>query len=165
MTTRRTPAPRPAASAVLACAASALVLLAGCTSDTTGAPVNDPTPTSTPTSPAAPGGSASPTGSRPPFTPMPSLSSSGVPVEPPADRIDAIRADLAGRNVNADDLVVVSAEERTWNDGSWGCPQPGQMYTQALVDGLQIIVKVGQDTYDYRFGDSPQPKLCPPPGR
>lgn len=165
VTTRRQLVP----AGVFTCAMAGLVLLAGCTSNTTGAPVNDPTtsgPSAGPaTSPGVPGGSPSPTGSRPPFTPMPGLTSPGVPAEPPVDRLDAIRADLAIRNVDAAGLVVVSSEERVWNDGSWGCAQPGQMYTQALVDGLQIIVKVGEQTYDYRFGDSPRPKLCPPPGR
>ena len=44
--------------------------------------------------------------------------------------------------------------------GALGCPIPGASYTQALVDGWQVVVKVGKTTYDYRFGSSSSPTLC-----
>ena len=28
-----------------------------------------------------------------------------------------------------------------WPDGSLGCPQPGQVYTQALVPGWRLVVQ------------------------
>jgi hypothetical protein len=33
-------------------------------------------------------------------------------------------------------------------------------YTQAMVDGMQVIVSVGGTQYDYRFGTSGTPVLC-----
>jgi hypothetical protein len=30
-----------------------------------------------------------------------------------------------------------------WNDGSLGCPEPGMMYTQALVNGYWLIIEAG----------------------
>ena len=46
-------------------------------------------------------------------------------------------ADAARRfNVAENAVVLASAERLTWSDGSLGCPEPGQMYTQMLVAGI-----------------------------
>ena len=58
------------------------------------------------------------------------------------------------------DPEVVSAEAVTWNDGSLGCPEAGQAYTQALVDGYQVILEVDGERYDYRVGSGASVKLC-----
>jgi hypothetical protein len=55
---------------------------------------------------------------------------------------------------------LLSAEAVTFSDSSLGCPTPGQSYTQALVDGLRVVVTAGGQTYDYRFGTGDAPKLC-----
>ncbi|MFT4110097.1 hypothetical protein [Propionicimonas sp.] len=129
---------RAAAAAVL------VVLLSGCSSG--GIPMNSPTPAAPP--PASPGtpASASPG------------SSAGNAV--PAARWTAILADLENRGVPTDDVQVVSARSVTWNSGALGCAQPGKMYTQALVEGMQVVVSAGGKQYDYRFGHSDSPKLC-----
>jgi hypothetical protein len=57
------------------------------------------------------------------------------------------------------DVTVVSAEPVTWGDGSLGCPQPGVMYTQALVDGYRVVVEAGGEQLDYRVGNG-QVRLC-----
>ena len=89
-------------------------------------------------------------------TPAPSGGSEGVPPK----RWAAIIGDLTTRGVPTDAVALVSATSVTWNDGSLGCPQPGQSYTQALVPGLHVIVKVGTTEYDYRFGRTDTPRLC-----
>ena len=61
-------------------------------------------------------------------------------------------AKLAG--VPADQVTVISAEEVTFSDGSLGCPVPGQVYTQALVDGYKIVAEAGGKTYDFRGSGS-----------
>lgn len=61
-------------------------------------------------------------------------------------------AKLAG--VPADQVTVISAEEVTFSDGSLGCPQPGMVYTQALVDGYKIVAEAGGKTYDFRGSGS-----------
>jgi hypothetical protein len=83
----------------------------------------------------------------------------GVPVDVPAARWDAIVNDLAARGVSAAPTLV-SAEAITWPDGSLGCGKPGESYTQALVDGMRVVVEADGKTYDYRFGTSDTPKLC-----
>ncbi len=86
--------------------------------------------------------------SRPPFltaTPgpiTPSATPSGTPTTVPDARWNAIVADLATRGVT-DAPQLVSATAVTWNNGALGCAQPGQSYTQAIIDGMQVVVTAG----------------------
>jgi hypothetical protein len=95
-------------------------------------------------------------------TPPASPTSSGVPVTGiPGDLLNAVLADASERTGQASDaLVVTQAEAVTWNDGSLGCPEPGMFYTQALVDGYQIVVAAGDERLDYRVQSSGFFRLC-----
>jgi hypothetical protein len=42
--------------------------------------------------------------------------------------------------VDREQLVIVRRESVIWSDGSLGCPEPGMMYTQALVDGYWVAI-------------------------
>ncbi|MGN6218697.1 MAG: hypothetical protein ACTHNQ_04270 [Microbacterium sp.] len=110
-----------------------------------------------------PESSSEPTASRPPFervTPAPTdETTTGAPADVSQARWDAIVADLAARGVTGTP-VLVSAVAVTWNSGALGCPQPGNSYTQAVVDGMRVIVDVDGTSYDYRFGRSDSPRLC-----
>ena len=64
--------------------------------------------------------------------------------------------------VARDELVIVRAESVVWNDGSLGCPEPGMMYTQALVNGYWIVIEAAGQTYDFRVGSGGSFRLCPP---
>ena len=107
-----------------------------------------------------------------PTTPQPTPSSSrvqettrgplappGEPVAVPPARWDAIVADLAERGATGT-AELVSSDAVTWNNGALGCPSPGVSYTQALIDGMRVVVTVDGTSYDYRFGTSDAPKLC-----
>ena len=72
----------------------------------------------------------------------------------------AILADLERQTGGPSDPEVVSADAVTWSDGSLGCPEAGQAYTQALVEGYQVILEVDGERYDYRVGSGPDVKLC-----
>ena len=72
----------------------------------------------------------------------------------------AILADLERQTAGPSDPEVVSADAVTWNDGSLGCPEAGQAYTQALVDGYQVILEVDGERYDYRVGSGSAVRLC-----
>jgi hypothetical protein len=62
----------------------------------------------------------------------------------------AVVADAARRFKVAESAVVLSrAEQVTWNDGSLGCPQPGQMYTQMLVSGYRIVATTSAGQMEY----------------
>lgn len=58
-------------------------------------------------------------------------------------------------------LKVRSAEAVTWSDGSLGCPQPGMMYTQALVPGYRVRIDAGGKVLDYHAGRNGPPTFCP----
>jgi hypothetical protein len=119
----------------LVAAAASVLLLTGCT---TGG--NMANPGSTPTQP-----SATPSGSN---------------ADVPPKRWAAIISDLTARGVPTDSVALVSARSVTWNDGSLGCPKPGQSYIQSLIPGMQVVVTVGAVNYDYRFGRTDNPVLC-----
>jgi hypothetical protein len=82
-----------------------------------------------------------------------------VPVEEPApvvgevpdELINAIRADLGKRlGIETKDLEPVRAASVNWNDGSLGCPEPGQVYTQAITPGYHVVFEIEGTSYDYR---------------
>jgi hypothetical protein len=72
----------------------------------------------------------------------------------PEELLGDILADASERSgLTANDLEVLTAEAASWNDGSLGCPEPGQMYTQALVDGYHVVVRAADEELDYRVGN------------
>lgn len=56
---------------------------------------------------------------------------------------------------------VVSAEAVTWRNGALGCPQPGLLYTDALVPGYRIVIEGAGQRLDYHAGAQGAPLLCP----
>jgi hypothetical protein len=75
---------------------------------------------------------------------------------------DAALTDAVSRTgLTKSELEVLSAEAVTWSDGSLGCPQPGMLYTQALVPGFRIRVRAGTETLDYHAGRRGAPTFCP----
>lgn len=124
-------------------ALGAVLMLAACGS---------PTPSGTPTaSPEEPGT---------PVTATPTDGATARPAAIPEDVWSAVLADLATRTDGPVAPTVVTAEAVTWRDGSLGCPEPGMAYTQALVDGYQVVVDVGGQRYDYRVGAGSTVRLC-----
>lgn len=82
----------------------------------------------------------------------------------PAAIIDPIAADAAARlGVDPSAVKIVEARAQTFPDGSLGCPQPGMMYTQALVDGYQVIVDVNGTPLDYRGSEPGRFRICENP--
>ncbi len=81
--------------------------------------------------------------------------------EVPAPILDAILSDAAERtDLDVEDFVVVMAQAVTWPDGSLGCPEPGMLYTQALVDGYQVVVEADGQQLDYRVGGGGSFQIC-----
>jgi hypothetical protein len=100
-----------------------------------------------------------------PGSPEPSSQSGGGgDVSLPPSIIDPIVADAAARlGVDPSVVTIVSAHAETFSDGSLGCPQPGMMYTQALVDGYQVVVEANGTQLDYRGSGPGQFRLCENP--
>jgi len=95
---------------------------------------------------------------------MPSLPAGDVPTA----MLEQVVADAAsGAGVDASEVQVVTAEAVTWPDGALGCPEPGMMYTQALVPGFRVVVEInGEELHfhasesgDFAFCDDPQPPV------
>ncbi len=79
------------------------------------------------------------------------------------DMLQQIRADAARRvGVAVDTVKVMSAEAVTWSDGSLGCPEPGMLYTQALVPGHRITVDAGGTLLVYHANARGGFVHCPP---
>lgn len=99
------------------------------------------------------------------ISPSPSpTSSEPAPSEPPSGPAADAVADLVGRlDVDRSDVEVVGEEEVTWRDGSLGCAEPDGFYTQALVEGARITLRVGTTDYHYHSGGSREPFLCEEP--
>lgn len=84
------------------------------------------------------------------------------PAHLPQELAAAIGADAARRGgVESTLLRWKSAEAVTWSDGSLGCPQPGRMYTQALVPGWLIVVEAGGQALHYHAGVRGGWVMCP----
>lgn len=86
--------------------------------------------------------------------------------EVPADLLGEILTDAIDRTgVPASEIEIARAEETTWPDGALGCPEPGQVYTQALVDGFQVVVEAAGERLDYRATANGSFRLCEDGGR
>jgi hypothetical protein len=141
---------------------TAVIALAACGSDDTGSgatsgtvpSVSDTTPGSSVPPSSAPPSSAPP--STPPLSmkPLPPASSlPGVPTDPTQPLVTDAVADLARElGLSPGDVTVIAAREVTWPDGSLGCPEPGMMYTQALVDGTLVVLEANGQRYEYHGG-------------
>jgi hypothetical protein len=67
-------------------------------------------------------------------------------------------AELA--KVAPEQLVIVRAEPAAWNDSSLGCPEPGIIYTQALVNGYWVVIGAAGKNYDFRVDGRGNFRLC-----
>jgi hypothetical protein len=79
----------------------------------------------------------------------------------PPEILEEILADLgelSGTEVS--EITVIRAEAVVWNDGALGCPKPGEVYIQMLINGYWVVLEVEGVEYDYRVSDSGHFKLC-----
>ena len=58
-------------------------------------------------------------------------------------------------------IEVVETREVSWPDGALGCPEEGFVYTQAIVEGTQVLLQVDGRVYDYHAGADGASFLCP----
>lgn len=94
----------------------------------------------------------------------PSPSGEAAESSGPTGIAPAAVADLATRvKVDPASIEVVSDEAVTWTDGSLGCAKPGMMYTQAIVEGARITLRVDEVDYEYHSGGTGEPFWCEKP--
>lgn len=81
-----------------------------------------------------------------------------------AGEVELAIADAAAHfDVDASSIEVAAAEAVTWPDGALGCPEPDEVYTQALVDGYRILLEVDGATVAYHGQDGSDPFRCDDP--
>jgi len=80
---------------------------------------------------------------------------------PPELYVLAAEEAAAVAGVAVEQVTLVRAEVVTWSDGSLGCPEPGQAYTQALVPGFWLVLMAGDREFDFRAGGDLAVRLCP----
>ena len=109
-----------------------------------------------------PRGIAPPT--RIPYPPLATMAGEPVAVSTmPREARRAVVADAARRfRVAASAVVLAHAEKVTWSDGSLGCRQPGQMYTQALVSGFRVVATTAEGQLTYHTDSGGQVLVCGP---
>ena len=72
------------------------------------------------------------------------------------------RQDLASRlELKLDDVSLSGATPVRWRSGALGCPKPGMQYTEALVSGVLIMLRVGNTAYRYHAIPTGEPFHCP----
>lgn len=154
--------------------AATLLVLAGCAGsqpEATPSPPVTPVPTETAATLAP---TPTETTVRPDFTPMPDLTIAPDPGTLPSDGVpDAVAArtdvqqavadEAARAGVRPDDVELTGYAQVTWSDGSLGCPEPGVMYTQALVPGRQLILSVDGVAASYHASLEGPFRYCPTP--
>lgn len=127
----------------------ALVLAACGTADEEGGAAGDDTTTSTSISDTTTTGATDTT------------TTSEVPVQED-EAVQAAIADLAQRlDIAEGDITVLEVRDVQWPDGALGCPEEGKVYTQAVVDGSQVLLGADDRIYDYHAGSAGDPFLCP----
>jgi hypothetical protein len=81
--------------------------------------------------------------------------------EVPPELLNSILDDLTNRTgVAPKQVSIIRGQAVVWNDGSLGCPKPGMMYTQALVNGYWVELEVAGQRFDYRVSDTGYFFLC-----
>jgi hypothetical protein len=76
-------------------------------------------------------------------------------------QIDAAKQDLAQRlGIDASAIAIVEVDAVTWPDTSLGCPKPGMMYPQVLVDGVLVQLRANGQVYRYHGDGQRQLFLC-----
>lgn len=74
---------------------------------------------------------------------------------------EGARADLAARlGLAVEAVTIVGVHAVIWPDGSIGCPRPGMVYTQALVEGALIELQAAGARYSYHSARGRPAFLC-----
>jgi hypothetical protein len=98
----------------------------------------------------------------PDISPTPTGETAPVKGEVPQRILDPILKEASAlAKVAREKLVILRAEAVVWNNGSLGCPEPGMMYTQALINGYWVVIEAAGQTYDFRVDAGGRFQVCP----
>jgi len=86
---------------------------------------------------------------------------SAVPMDQ-SEQIEFSKKELAQRlGIEPGSITLFGARQVNWRSGALGCPEPGMNYTQALVPGSLIFLKVGNEVHAYHAKHGGKPFYCP----
>jgi hypothetical protein len=72
------------------------------------------------------------------------------------------RQDFASQHdASPDAISILNARPVQWRSGALGCPEQGMSYTQALVPGVQILLKYEEEIAAYHAAVGKKPFRCP----
>ncbi len=79
----------------------------------------------------------------------------------PEGIVTSVIADVE-RRTGADptEFQMLRSQPVVWNNGSMGCPKPGELYTQALVEGYWVVLSFQGQEFDYRVNSQGFFLLC-----
>jgi len=78
------------------------------------------------------------------------------------EQIEFSKKALAQRlDIEPESITLSEAHEVTWRSGALGCPEPGMNYTQALVPGVLIFLRAGNEVHGYHAKIGAEPFYCP----
>ncbi len=100
----------------------------------------------------------------PETVPPQAVSPGTVTGEVPDELLAPVVGDAANRaGIDSGGVVVITGQAMLWSDGSLGCAEPGQVYTDAEVPGYWVVVEAAGVAFDYRLDDRGFFKLCTGP--
>lgn len=80
----------------------------------------------------------------------------------PDEQVLAARQELAERlGIDLSAIMIDTARRVHWANGAVGCPEPGMAYSQAIVPGVLILLRVNGEVHRYHAGRGRQPFYCP----
>ena len=79
----------------------------------------------------------------------------------PSGLVLQVIEDAARRtNIEPASVEVIAVENRSWSDGSLGCPELGMFYPQVITPGFRIQLNADRQRLDYRLDTTGYFKLC-----
>lgn len=140
------------------------------TGDTAGPTTPQETTSATPTDETTSATTSEDDMKTPKPVPVPTDDLSALPTGPVPESVkeredvqEAVAAEAKRRDVPVDEVEVVGYAAVTWSDGSLGCPQPGMMYTMALVPGYQLVLSVDGQKASYHAAQGKPFNYCASP--
>ncbi|TQV85126.1 hypothetical protein FKG94_02755 [Exilibacterium tricleocarpae] len=93
----------------------------------------------------------------------PAAAAKPVTGEVPEPLLERVRRALV-QQLGHDRLRLHRAEAVTWPSGAMGCALPGQVYTQASVNGYHVVFEADGKYWDYRLNQRGGFRHCENPG-
>lgn len=72
----------------------------------------------------------------------------------------AVEAAALEAGVAEDEVQILSFAQSEWSSTALGCPQPGFSYAQVVTPGYEILLRAGEQEYEYHSNLTSNVVLC-----